>query len=86
MIEFVANGSRVQCRVNTGLPLDRASVWFTWDAGTDMCALLLARHLTDRMDQLVRRARQEEYRKGYRAGRGHHERLDRLDFFARRLE
>jgi predicted SPOUT superfamily RNA methylase MTH1 len=69
MISFVREGSKVTIRVTGQSPIADKIYPFSYEAGTEGYALLLRQNLADALWQAIKKAREEEYEKGWKAAK-----------------
>ncbi len=70
MITVLRDGTRLVVHLEHGL-LDGGHLLLYWEAGRDLLADALVRHVRDRLAETIKQTRQEEYARGWKAGRGH---------------
>lgn len=70
------NATKVNCEINTGLPVQTRIVILSTERGNQISAELLYRHLEDEYHNLIENAHRTAYEQGFKDGRQHRKKKD----------
>jgi hypothetical protein len=70
MISIKRQGEEVVISIETGIPVDRPVIMLSWRAGSEMFAELLKEQILEKLGSTIRRTRQIEYDRGWKAAKG----------------
>lgn len=66
MIEIKRDGTKVKVVIDSRMPLDASCFAFTFDAGSEFAACLLAEKLQFNMESQIKQIRQDAYENGWK--------------------